>query len=92
MIAAQREVVAVGQASGVDLTEADVDRFLAVLGTLGPDNYTSMAQDALAHRRTEVEEFAGTVVRLGERHGILTPVNGVLLQAFLAKHDWWRVG
>jgi len=92
MIAAQREVVAVAQASGVDLTGADIARFLDVLKTLGPDNYTSMAQDALALRRTEVDQFAGIVVELGERHGVPTPVNAVLLQAFLAKHQLWGVG
>ncbi len=92
MIAAQREVVAVAQASGVDLAEADIARFLDVLDTLGPDGYTSMAQDALAHRRTEVDQFAGTVVGLGHRYRVPTPVNGVLLQAFLAKHQLWGVG
>lgn len=91
MIAAQREVVAVAQASGVDLTEADIARFLNVLDTLGPENYTSMAQDALAHRRTEVDQFAGIVVEIGERFGVPTPVNAVLLQAFLAKHQLWHV-
>lgn len=91
VIAAQREVVAVAQAEGVDLSEADIATFLEVMATLGPDNYTSMAQDALAHRFTEVDEFAGTVVRLGERHQVPTPVNAVLLQAFLAKHAWWGV-
>lgn len=91
VIAAQREVVAVAQADGVDLSEADITTFLDVMATLGPDNYTSMAQDALAHRLTEVDEFAGAVVRLGERHGIQTPVNAVLLRAFLAKHAWWDV-
>lgn len=91
MIAAQREVVAVAQASGVDLAEADIARFLDVLDTLGPDNYTSMAQDALAHRRTEVDQFAGAVVKRGARYGVPTPVNGVLLQAFLAKHQLWSV-
>lgn len=91
VVAAQREVVAVAQAEGVDLTEADIATFLDVMMTLGPDNYTSMAQDALAHRRTEVEEFAGAVVRLGERHSIPTPVNDVLLQTFRAKHDVWGV-
>ncbi|HSN12931.1 MAG TPA: ketopantoate reductase family protein [Propionibacteriaceae bacterium] len=89
MIAAQREVVAVGRAAGVDLSEADISRFLDVLATLGPHSYTSMAQDAMAHRRTEVDEFAGQVVALGRRHGIPTPVNDVLLQAFLAKHELW---
>ena len=34
-----------------------------------------MAQDRVAHRRTEVEEFAGTVIRLAEQHGILVPQN-----------------
>jgi len=91
MIAAQREVVAVAQASGVDLTEDDIVRFLDVLNTLGPENFTSMAQDALAHRRTEVDQFAGIVVELGERYGVSTPVNAVLLQAFLAKHQLWGV-
>jgi 2-dehydropantoate 2-reductase len=91
MISAQREVVAVAQASGVDLTEADITRFLDVLRTLGPGNYTSMAQDALAHRRTEVDQFAGIVVERGERYGVPTPVNAVLLQAFLAKHQLWGV-
>jgi len=91
MIAAQREVVAVAHASGVDLTDDDIARFLDVLNTLGPENYTSMAQDALAHRRTEVDQFAGVVVELGERYGVPTPVNAVLLQAFLAKHQLWGV-
>lgn len=91
MISAQEEVVAVAQASGVDLTAADIDMFLDVLAKLGPGNYTSMAQDALAHRRTEVDQFAGTVVAIGERHGVPTPVNRVLLQAFLAKHQVWGV-
>jgi 2-dehydropantoate 2-reductase len=91
MIAAQREVVAVAHASGVDLTDDDIARFLDVLNTLGPENYTSMAQDALAHRRTEVDQFAGIVVELGERYGVPTPVNAVLLQAFLAKHQLWGV-
>jgi 2-dehydropantoate 2-reductase len=91
MIAAQREVVAIAPASGVDLTDDDIARFLEILNTLGPENYTSMAQDALARRRTEVDQFAGVVVELGERYGVPTPVNAVLLQAFLAKHQLWGV-
>jgi 2-dehydropantoate 2-reductase len=91
MVSAQEEVVAVAQASGVDLTSADIDTFLDVLAKLGPGNYTSMAQDALAHRRTEVDQFAGTVVAIGERYGVPTPVNRVLLQAFLSKHQIWGV-
>lgn len=78
MIAAQREVIAVANASGIALDESDIQRWLDVLDGLGPDNYTSMAQDVLAGRPTEVEIFAGAVVELGRRTGIPVPVNTTL--------------
>ncbi len=78
MIAAQREVIELANARGVALGEADLDRWLAVLDALGPDNYTSMAQDALAGRPTEVDSFAGTVVALGRESGVGVPVNATL--------------
>lgn len=78
MIAAQREVIGVANARGVRLDETDLDRWLDVLDTLGPQNYTSMAQDALAGRPTEVDSFAGTMVRLGAELGVDVPVNTVL--------------
>lgn len=84
MLAAQAEVIAVAAAEGVPLGEEDIAAWLEVLAGLGPDNYTSMAQDALAGRAGEVEIFAGRVVELGWHHGIPTPVNellGQLLQA-----------
>jgi len=39
-----------------------------------------MLQDVEAGRSTEVEMLAGTVIELGRRHGILTPVNRMLLE------------
>lgn len=78
MLAAQREVIAVANANGVLLDESDLDAWLEVLGCLGPDNYTSMAQDALASRPTEVDAFAGTMIELGRRAGFPVPVNTTL--------------
>lgn len=78
MLAAQAEVVAVAQAEGVELTQADIDNWLDVLAALGPDKFTSMAQDSLAGRDTEVEIFSGRVCELGRAHGIATPVNDLL--------------
>lgn len=78
MLAAQREVIALALAKGIPLGEVDLERWLAVLDGLGPDNYTSMAQDAMAGRPTEVDSFAGTVVRLGRELEVATPVNQVL--------------
>ena len=80
MIAAQREVVAVAQAQGIDLSEADIDSWLEVLAKLGPNQYTSMAQDTLAHRPTEAEIFSGAIMRMGAELAIPVPVNTCLNQ------------
>lgn len=84
MIAAQREVIAVANAEGIGLGEKDLQAWLEVLAKLGPDNYTSMAQDSLAGRVTEVDIFADKVGELGARHGIPTPVNDLLGQLLRA--------
>ncbi|PJC72454.1 MAG: 2-dehydropantoate 2-reductase, partial [Syntrophobacterales bacterium CG_4_8_14_3_um_filter_58_8] len=42
---------------------------------LNPEGKTSMLQDVEAHRKTEVEMFAGKVIELGARHNVPTPVN-----------------
>lgn len=73
--AAMEETVRIAQAEGVGLTEQDVDDGFAILKTLDQSGYPSMRQDVLAKRKTEVDLFAGTIIRLGKKHGIPTPVN-----------------
>lgn len=90
MIDAQREVVAIASAQGVTLGEDAIERWLAVLDTLSPAGYTSMAQDVLANRPTEVETFAGEIVRLGEAAGIPVPVNTALLHLLRALDPRYR--
>ena len=75
MLAAMREVLAVGQAEGIAIDEADLERALTTTAVLKADGYPSMRQDAIAHRPSEVELFAGTVMRLAAKHGIEVPVN-----------------
>ena len=70
-----REALAVARAEGVDVTEADLAQMAELIASLDPDGMPSMAQDRINGRRTEVEEFSGTIVRLAERHGILVPTN-----------------
>ncbi|KAJ2708793.1 2-dehydropantoate 2-reductase (Ketopantoate reductase) (KPA reductase) (KPR) [Coemansia spiralis] len=41
-------------------------------------NYSSMQQDVAAGRPTEIEWINGHLARLGERHGVPTPVNTLL--------------
>lgn len=75
MLAAMEETMRVGAAGGAGLTEADVKSWLAVIDSLDPEGEPSMRQDAKAHRKSEVELFAGTVIRCGQKHGISVPVN-----------------
>jgi 2-dehydropantoate 2-reductase len=75
-----REVVALAQAEGVNLTEQDIADWYPVLQTLSPEGKTSMLQDIEAGRKTEIEMFAGKVIELGHKHGIPTPANEVMLR------------
>ena len=75
MVAAMREARAVANAEGVDVTEADLAAMVALVASLDAGGMPSMAQDRINRKRTEVEEFAGTVIRLAREHGILVPQN-----------------
>ncbi len=78
MIGAMREVITLAQKENIDLTEDDLGYWLNVVGSLSPLGKPSMRQDIEAGRTSELELFAGTVIRLGERHAIPTPVNRML--------------
>lgn len=80
MAALADEVIAAGCAEGVILGEEDRARWDRVLANQPPEGMTSMLQDVLAGRPTEVDIFAGRVVALGHKHGIPTPHNQTL---------WW---
>jgi len=82
-----KEVIALSHRVGVCLSDADVARAMAVLKTLRPDGKTSMLQDVEAHRRTEVEAFAGAMVRLAAASGVDVPINALLYEAILAIED-----
>ena len=72
---AMREVCRLAAVEGIQLTEADIDAAIELEKTLKPDGYPSMRQDALAGRPTEVDLFAGTVIAMGQKYGVPTPVN-----------------
>lgn len=69
------EVIATSSHAGVNLDDADVERWYAVLANQVADGKTSMLQDVQAHRPTELEIFAGRVIRMGREYGVPTPYN-----------------
>ena len=75
MLGAMREVIAVANAEGIDLSESDLEEYDRIIRTLRADGTPSMGQDRIARRHSEVEMFAGTVIRRGQKAGIPTPVN-----------------
>lgn len=75
MISAMKEVIALSEKVGINLTVSDMNYWLKILGTLSPKGKPSMRQDMEAMRYSEVELFAGEVLKLGNKYGISTPVN-----------------
>jgi 2-dehydropantoate 2-reductase len=81
---AMREVIAVAAAEGLVLDDGDIARWYDTVAGLNDSGYTSMCQDVLARRKTEVELFGLTVMEYGTRHTIPTPVNETLYRAIRA--------
>jgi len=80
LIGAMREVVLVANREGISLSERDVEEYLAIIAGLDPSSTPSMGQDRINRKPSEVDLFAGEVVRLGKKHGIEVPANEYLLQ------------
>ena len=72
-----REAAAVAAAEGIRLNpEAIISDFFPLDPSIPDDgNRSSMYQDVLNMRKTEVERINGAVMRLGAKHGIPTPYN-----------------
>lgn len=75
LIGAMEEVIKIGNAEGIAISEKDIDYYVDLLKTLDPDGVPSMRQDGIAKRKTEVDMFAGTVIDIAKKHGISVPVN-----------------
>lgn len=88
--AAMEEVRSVAAEEGVVIAESDIDEWFRILDGLGADKKPSMLHDVEAGRATEVELFAGTIRRLGEKHGIPTPVNDWLYEELQKKSQKGR--
>lgn len=85
MLGAMEEVISISTAAGVNLGQDDIQELLGVIDGLSPAGKTSMLQDIEARRQTEVNIFGGTVVELGRKYGISTPINQILLDIIRAQ-------
>ena len=79
-ISAMREVIALAHAEGVNIGEKELREYVDITRTLKPEGTPSMGQDRINRKPSEVELFAGTVIRLAEKHNIQVPVNQYLYE------------
>ena len=79
MVAA--EVIEIAQKKGIPIETNYARDHLDVIKAVPPRNKPSTLQDILAGRKTEVDIFAGAVIRLGKEYGVPTPYNDFLYHA-----------
>jgi 2-dehydropantoate 2-reductase len=84
MESAMQEVIAIANRQGIDLGDTDIENWYRTLASLGDSGCTSMCQDVLAGRKTEVELFGRTISDLGLKFNVPTPVNKALWLALRA--------
>lgn len=75
-----REVMELAHLEGVEGWQNLEEDFIKALFTMSEDGKTSMWQDVEAGKKTELEIFAGTVLKLGAKHGVPTPYNQVMYE------------
>ena len=82
-----KEVQMVAKAEGVKNTEKMYEDAKKSLRTMMSEGKTSMLQDVLAKRKTEVDIFAGTMIKLGAKHNIPVPYNKLMQEKIELIHQ-----
>ena len=85
-----REVIAVANAGGIALGEADLEQLVGATEKAAPIR-TSMLVDRERGRPMEIDALVGVVLRKGREHGVATPLAAVLY-ALLTAIDLPRTG
>lgn len=81
------EVRMIAEKKGIkNLENLEKDALKALAG-MCDEGKTSMHQDILAGRKTEVDIFAGEIIRLGKELGVETPYNQVLFDLIKIKEE-----
>lgn len=79
--AAMREVFEVARKKGIEMGEEEILAQRKLLSGVAYDNKTSMLQDIENKRPTEVEMFAGEMIKMGKEVGVPTPINEIFYHA-----------
>jgi len=75
------EVAAISRAAGFSSVAAALNATVAGVIAGTADNRSSMLQDMLNGRRTEIDYITGYLLQVADRHGVDAPANRALLEA-----------
>ncbi|MDA3927911.1 MAG: 2-dehydropantoate 2-reductase [Prolixibacteraceae bacterium] len=77
------EIYEVGRAEGVDLPENIVEKTMKAVDNFPADSTSSLTRDIWEGKPSEIEYQNGTVVKLGEKYGVPTPINRFVFNTIL---------
>jgi 2-dehydropantoate 2-reductase len=80
---AAQEVVAVARARGVHLAADVIEQIQRVIDAVPPSHRTSMHEEIIGGRPSELEYWSGAVLRLGREAGVATPLNEFIYYSLL---------
>ena len=81
------EVREIAEKKGIKNLESLEKDALDSLQKMSNSGKTSMLQDILAGRKTEVDIFAGEIIKLGKEYNVKTPYNQVLYDLIKIKEE-----
>ncbi|CCQ95132.1 2-dehydropantoate 2-reductase [[Clostridium] ultunense Esp] len=85
LVLAVSEGVRVANGLGLDFDKEEVVSHVMDVARATGENKSSMLQDILNKRKTEIEKINGAIVKEGEKIGLETPVNRVLVDLIKVK-------
>lgn len=69
-----KEVLAIGEKMGLDVSERRVQVNLDLLDELAPTSIPSMSRDLAQHKQSEIDSLIFEVIRLGKKYNVPTPL------------------
>jgi 2-dehydropantoate 2-reductase len=84
MLRVAEECVAVGRAEGATLADDLAASVVRGYQNAPPESINSLHADRMAGRPMEIDARHGVIVRLGEKHGIATPMNALAVTLLTA--------
>jgi 2-dehydropantoate 2-reductase len=83
---AMRETESIARALNVNVPANIIDRMFENVKSMATNTYSSMYHDLVNEKPLEVEAFAGTLTRYGQRLGVPTPTHKAIYAALLPYH------